>query len=63
MIIIIIIPCFVTALMGSSVPDLPAFGLNEMKMKSNRQNSIVKDLAILSTSQPEALDRSPSNPR
>ncbi|XP_033210496.1 DENN domain-containing protein Crag isoform X2 [Belonocnema kinseyi] len=51
------------SLKGSSVPDLPAFGLNEMKIKSNRQKSIVKDLAILSTSQPEALDRSPSNPR
>ncbi|XP_012273297.1 DENN domain-containing protein 4C isoform X2 [Orussus abietinus] len=50
-------------LKGSSVPDLPAFGLVEMKSKFLRQNSIVKDQAILSTSQPEALDRSPTNPR
>ncbi|XP_015598168.1 DENN domain-containing protein 4C isoform X2 [Cephus cinctus] len=52
------------SLKGSSVPDLPAFGLDEMKKKFLRQNSIVKDQGALSTSEPEALDQSPhNNPR
>ncbi|XP_046624010.1 C-myc promoter-binding protein isoform X2 [Neodiprion virginianus] len=52
------------SLIGSIVPDLPVFGLAETKMKFLRQNSIVKDQgAALSTSQPEALNRSASNPR
>lgn len=54
----------ISALIGSSVPDLPVFGLVETKMKFLRQNSIVKDQGTsLSTSQPEALNRSSSNPR
>lgn len=53
---------FFAALKGSSIPDLPTFGLKEKKHLP-RQNSIVKDTAILSGSQPEALDRSPSDPR
>ncbi|XP_012257987.2 C-myc promoter-binding protein isoform X2 [Athalia rosae] len=52
------------SLIGSSVPDLPVFGLVETKMKFLRQNSIVKDQgSSLSMSQPEALNRSSSNPR
>ncbi|XP_032452494.1 DENN domain-containing protein Crag isoform X1 [Nasonia vitripennis] len=50
------------SLKDSSIPDLPTFGLKEKKHLP-RQNSIVKDTAILSDSQPEALDRSPSDPR
>ncbi|XP_011506517.1 PREDICTED: DENN domain-containing protein 4C isoform X2 [Ceratosolen solmsi marchali] len=51
------------SLKGSSISDLPTFGVNEMKKQMPRQNSIVKDTAILCNSQPEALNRSPSDPR
>ncbi|XP_063980913.1 DENN domain-containing protein Crag isoform X2 [Diachasmimorpha longicaudata] len=50
-------------LKGSSVPDLPNFGLLEMRNKFRRQDSIVKDTGMLSASQPEALDDSPTDSR
>ncbi|XP_015124873.1 DENN domain-containing protein Crag isoform X2 [Diachasma alloeum] len=51
------------SLKGSSVPDLPNFGLLEMRNKFRRQDSIVKDTGMLSASQPEALDESPTDSR
>ncbi|XP_058796912.1 DENN domain-containing protein Crag isoform X2 [Phymastichus coffea] len=51
------------SLKESSIPDLPTFGLNEMKKHLPRQNSIVKDIALLCNSQSENLNRSPSDPR
>ncbi|XP_011298582.1 DENN domain-containing protein 4C isoform X2 [Fopius arisanus] len=52
-----------SSLKGSSVPDLPNFGILEMRNKFRRQDSIVKGSGMLSTSQPEALDDSPTDPR
>ncbi|XP_023245417.1 DENN domain-containing protein 4C-like isoform X2 [Copidosoma floridanum] len=51
------------SLKDSSIPDLPTFGMNEKKKQLPRQNSIVKDTANICNSQPEALNRSPSDPR
>ncbi|XP_043666417.1 DENN domain-containing protein Crag isoform X3 [Vespula pensylvanica] len=47
---------------GSSVPDLPGYGSYELKAKLLRQNSIVKDQALLNMVQSEKLNRSFSNP-
>ncbi|CAB0035742.1 unnamed protein product [Trichogramma brassicae] len=51
------------SLKGSSIPDLPTFTMNEKKKLLPRQNSIVKDAALLPDSQPDVLDRTPSDPR
>ncbi|KAK2587963.1 hypothetical protein KPH14_004046 [Odynerus spinipes] len=48
---------------GSSVSDLPGYGSYELKAKLLRQNSIVKDQALLNMVQSEKLNRSFSNPR
>uniref|UniRef100_A0ABD2WNI0 UDENN domain-containing protein n=1 Tax=Trichogramma kaykai TaxID=54128 RepID=A0ABD2WNI0_9HYME len=51
------------SLKGSSIPDLPTFTMNEKKKLLPRQNSIVKDAALLPDSQPDVLERTPSDPR
>lgn len=45
------------------MPDLPGYGSYELKAKLLRQNSIVKDQALLNMVQSEKLNRSFSNPR
>lgn len=45
------------------MPDLPGFGLLDMKPKFLRQNSIVKDQGMLCSAQSDILDRSTSETR